>query len=215
MNISEAQKIIKRKLQGKNLKKVAKDFFSKQGKSVNFGDCGWVGKFVAEYCFGQKHDNLQSKDFSWGELKTMGIQKGVRRPFNLRNLDITACSRDSIVSQSFKNHPVYDKCTDILIVYHVDHVVVSVAIFDLNSDQDAFDRAERDYLAYQKVAKRRSEINFLTEGFEKIRETKNRFFTMGTKNAGKRCTWTGERRKLRTLDVMANNLYPSFEEGLS
>lgn len=201
MNIKQAQQIILEKLKGKDLQETAVAFYEKQGKKINPKDKGVIGRFVEEFCFGKKHDSKQGRDLNCAELKTKKIKMG-KRGYCFDSLTITQAKRDQIVNSSYKNHPVFDKCSDMIIVYHYEYKLVKVGVFQPTKEQHL--SAKKDYdLIKERARSHNSEEGFILSSFAKI--CQHGFFQVRTKSFGQ--------TKGRTFQLQSSLVRQCFQES--
>lgn len=201
MNINEAKKIIIKKLQGKDLSKLAHEFYTKQGKEINPKDTGVIGRFVEEYCFGKKHDNKPVRDLNCAELKTKQIKMG-KRGFLFDSLTLTQVKRDQIIYNSYKSHPVFDKCSDMIIVFIHKNKLIKVGVFQPTKEQHLSARSDYN-LIRDKAKSHNSEEGFILSSFAKI--CKHGFFQVRTKAFGQ--------TKGRTFQLQSSLVRKCFEES--
>ena len=201
MNIKKAQQIILKKLRGKDLLKTAEAFYKKQGKKINPLDTGVIGKFVEEYCFGKSHDNKQSRDLPCAELKTKTLKRG-KNDWCFEGQAITKMTKSQIESSNYKDHPVFDKCSDIIIVFHYNNKLIRVGIIQPTIEDHK--RASKDYEAIREKAKKSSsQEQFILSSYKGICE--HGFFNVATKKFGS--------QKGRTFNLTSSYIKKCFQEN--
>lgn len=201
MNIKQAQQIILKKLKGKDLMETAIAFYEKQGKSINPLDTGIIGRFVEEYCFGKSHDTKQNRDLPCAELKTKTLKRG-KSDWVFEGQAITKMTKSQIESKDYQNHPVFDKCSDVIIVFHYKNKLIRVGIIQPSIDDH--NRAKKDYEAIRERAiNSSSQEEFILSSYKGI--CKHGFFSVATKKFGS--------QKGRTFNLSSHYVKRCFEEN--